>query len=111
MHCNTQQRYVDFLVWPMRKLINGDFNSSLFLSLPDRRAWLTGGGSWAVRGAQAYLVGLFEDTNYCAIHAKRSTIMARTCRFFVSVLLKSSKTLLLHVGQRYEASSSNPFWQ
>ena len=70
-----------------------------------------GGGPWAGRGAQAYLVGLFEDTNYCAIHAKRSTIMARTCRFFVSVLLKSSKTLLLHVGQRYEASSSNPFWQ
>ena len=26
---------------------------------------------------QAYLVGLFEDTNLCAIHAKRVTIMAK----------------------------------
>lgn len=27
--------------------------------------------------AEAYLVGLFEDTNMCAIHAKRSTIFPR----------------------------------
>ena len=27
--------------------------------------------------AEAYLVGLFEDTNICAIHAKRVTIMAK----------------------------------
>ncbi|MHA1681422.1 MAG: histone H3 [Promethearchaeota archaeon] len=27
--------------------------------------------------AESYLVGLFEDTNLCAIHAKRVTIMAR----------------------------------
>ena len=25
--------------------------------------------------AEAYLIGLFEDTNLCAIHAKRVTIM------------------------------------
>ena len=25
--------------------------------------------------SEAYLVGLFEDTNLCAIHAKRQTIM------------------------------------
>jgi histone H3 len=27
--------------------------------------------------AEAYLVGLFEDTNLCAIHAARVTIMAK----------------------------------
>ena len=27
--------------------------------------------------AEAYLVGLFEDTNLCAIHSKRVTIMAK----------------------------------
>jgi len=26
---------------------------------------------------EAYLVGLFEDTNLCAIHAKRVTILPR----------------------------------
>ena len=32
----------------------------------------------ALQGAaEAYLVGLFEDTNICAIHAKRVTIMAK----------------------------------
>lgn len=30
--------------------------------------------------AEAYLVGLFEDTNLCAIHAKRVTIMPRDIR-------------------------------
>ena len=28
-------------------------------------------------GVKAYLVGLFEDTNLCAIHAKRVTIMPK----------------------------------
>ena len=27
--------------------------------------------------AEAYLVGLFEDTNLCAIHAKRVTIVPK----------------------------------
>ena len=27
--------------------------------------------------AEAYLVGLFEDTNLCAIHAKRVTIIPK----------------------------------
>lgn len=27
--------------------------------------------------AEAYMIGLFEDTNLCAIHAKRVTIMPK----------------------------------
>lgn len=27
--------------------------------------------------AEAYLVGLFEDTNLCAVHARRVTIMSK----------------------------------
>jgi histone H3 len=27
--------------------------------------------------AEAYLVGLFEDTQFCALHAKRVTIMPK----------------------------------
>ena len=30
--------------------------------------------------AESYLVGLFEDTNLCAIHAKRVTIMPKVRR-------------------------------
>ena len=30
--------------------------------------------------SEAYLVGLFEDTNLCAIHAKRVTIMPKDMR-------------------------------
>jgi histone H3 len=39
------------------------FQSSAVLALQD--------------AAEAYLVGLFEDTNLCAIHAKRVTIMPK----------------------------------
>uniref|UniRef100_A0A8C5K465 Histone H3.3-like n=1 Tax=Jaculus jaculus TaxID=51337 RepID=A0A8C5K465_JACJA len=31
----------------------------------------------ALEASEAYLVGLFEDTNLCAIHAKRVTIMPK----------------------------------
>ena len=31
----------------------------------------------ALQEAEAYLVGLFEDTNLCAIHAKRVTIQKK----------------------------------
>ncbi|PIO57458.1 core histone H2A/H2B/H3/H4 [Teladorsagia circumcincta] len=30
-----------------------------------------------LEASEAYLVGLFEDTNLCAIHAKRVTIMPK----------------------------------
>ncbi|KAL8550162.1 hypothetical protein ACS0TY_008839 [Phlomoides rotata] len=33
--------------------------------------------------AEAYLVGLFEDTNLCAIHAKRVTIMPKDIQLTV----------------------------
>jgi len=32
---------------------------------------------------EAYLVGLFEDTNLCAIHAKRYNSLFRELKFFV----------------------------
>ncbi|XP_066341989.1 histone H3.2-like [Miscanthus floridulus] len=35
--------------------------------------------------AEAYLVGLFEDTNLCAIHAKRVTIFAECGIFFKKI--------------------------
>ncbi|NWS50478.1 H33 protein, partial [Probosciger aterrimus] len=37
----------------------------------------TGGVKKPHRYSEAYLVGLFEDTNLCAIHAKRVTIMPK----------------------------------
>jgi histone H3/H4 len=33
---------------------------------------------------EAYLVGLFEDTNLCAIHAKHVTIMSKDKSKYVS---------------------------
>lgn len=35
--------------------------------------------------AEAYIVGLFEDTNLCAIHAKRVTIMKKDMQLAVRI--------------------------
>ncbi|KAL7289869.1 hypothetical protein TKK_0016265 [Trichogramma kaykai] len=35
--------------------------------------------------AEAYLVGLFEDTNLCAIHAKRVTIMPKDVQLAIRI--------------------------
>ena len=40
--------------------------------------------------SEAYLVGLFEDTNLCAIHAKRVTIMPKDIQLARSCLLYTS---------------------
>uniref|UniRef100_A0A8V5GNF2 Core Histone H2A/H2B/H3 domain-containing protein n=1 Tax=Melopsittacus undulatus TaxID=13146 RepID=A0A8V5GNF2_MELUD len=42
--------------------------------LPERGHWGPAGAGGA---SESYLVGLFEDTNLCAIHAKRVTIMPK----------------------------------
>ncbi|KAL6543249.1 5-hydroxytryptamine receptor 2A [Orobanche hederae] len=35
--------------------------------------------------AEAYFVGLFEDTNLCAIHAKRVTIMPKDIQLAIRI--------------------------
>merc|ERR1712080_349797 len=45
--------------------------------------------------SEAYLVGLFEDTNLCAIHAKRVTIMPRDIQLARRTVEKEHKTSIL----------------
>ena len=57
---------------PFQRLIREiaqDFKTSLRFQLASISA--------LQEAAEAYLVGIFEDTNLCAIHAKRVTIMPR----------------------------------
>ncbi len=42
--------------------------------------------------AEAYLVGLFEDTNLCAIHAKRVTIMPKDIQSPAACVASALKT-------------------
>ena len=64
--------------------VMGDFNTKLNIQ------------AYAVlalqEAAEAYLVGLFEDTNLCAIHAKRVTIMPRDIQ--LARRLRGEDTLL-----------------
>ena len=56
--------------------------------------------------SEAYLVGLFEDTNLCAIHAKRVTIMPKVTLILAFFLLSRNITCLHFLG--YSAGPSNP---
>ena len=57
---------------PFQRLVR-EITSSI---VPDR--WFQSSALAALQEAsEAYLVGLFEDTNLCAIHAKRVTIMPK----------------------------------
>jgi hypothetical protein len=56
--------------------------------------------------SEAYLVGLFEDTNLCAIHAKRVTIMSVIYVYIICVIfmflarlcIKSNARISLNIG-------------
>uniref|UniRef100_M1CDA0 Histone H3.2 n=1 Tax=Solanum tuberosum TaxID=4113 RepID=M1CDA0_SOLTU len=52
------------------------FEASQLLQLYDLR-FQSSAVAALQEAAEAYLVGLFEDTNLCAIHAKRITIMPK----------------------------------
>ena len=47
--------------------------------------------------AEAYLVGLFEDTNLCAIHAKRVTIMPKDIQLARRIRGERSSMCFQHV--------------
>jgi histone H3 len=68
------QKTTDLLIrrLPFQRLVREiaqDFKSDLRFQSPALMA--------LQEAAEAYLVGLFEDTNLCAIHAKRVTIMPK----------------------------------
>ena len=61
----------------MRKLPFQRFVRVIAQDWKDNLKW-TSTAMWGMQeSAEAYLVGLFEDTNLCAIHAKRVTIMPK----------------------------------
>lgn len=70
----TYQKSTDLLIrkLPFQRLVREiaqDFRSDLRFQSQAIQA--------LQEAAEAYLVGLFEDTNLCAIHAKRVTIMPK----------------------------------
>ncbi|XP_032124534.1 uncharacterized protein LOC116543221 [Sapajus apella] len=48
---------------------------------------------------EAYLVGLFEDTNLCAIHAKRVTIMPKDIQLARRIRGERAENLLVYKGR------------
>ena len=57
------QRLVREIALDVTKLVGLRFQSTAILAIQE--------------ASEAYLIGLFEDTNLCAIHAKRVTIMPK----------------------------------
>lgn len=55
---------------------------------------------------EAYLVSLFEDTNLCAIHAKRVTIREL---FSIALVLRSLLITFISRIKGYSACSSSPW--
>ena len=55
--------------------------------------------------AEAYLVGLFKDTNLCAIHAKRVTIMPKDIQLAQRIHGRKNLNASLHI---YSRSFSGP---
>ena len=49
--------------------------------------------------SEAYLVGLFEDTNLCAIHAKRVTIMPKDVSTVISRFFNLAQPFLLYINE------------
>jgi histone H3 len=45
------------------------------------------------KSAKAYLVGIFQDTNWCAIHGKKITITPKDIQIAQHLRSKKSKSL------------------
>jgi histone H3 len=51
-------------------------------------------------GAEAYLTGLFEDLNHCAIHARRVTIMPKDFHLRIRIKAPYDKTCALYMSEK-----------
>ena len=59
--------------------------------------------------SEAYLVGLFEDTNLCAVHAKRVTIMAdQSMSFHQTINVPPDLSLSFHQTRPSCSTRSDP---
>ncbi len=58
--------------------------------------------------SEAYMVGLFEDTNLCAIHAKRVTIMPRDIYLQDACVAKFLPNQMLLTNQMLWGGSNRP---
>ena len=68
------QKSTELLIWrlPFQRLVR-----EIVQDLKGRLNFVSGAILALQEAAEAYLVGLFEDTNLCAIHAKHITIMPK----------------------------------